>query len=339
VSGYSGYHNFLHSETYISKRISFGKESPNKDDKFLVNVIDDIYGRSNDRDCQENQSIIPNRRENNNKPEDIRSAKCGGYFSNAYRCQNFNEYFKKNIVNSEQERILIEIEELKLIQKELFKFQMTPGFTMKKSEVKSLLEKVDSISEASLKALEQPITNSKESLDIIERLEASMNQATNLIDALKSIEVSVNDSPEMIEDSLNKTIEVVKTQDLLLALEQLDLSVSEISGTVDSIDTIKTPIDKTQETLDVLKSLGISITNAKNMLEISISESTKEKVKTLQILEESMQRTAEMIVTFKVIAPQMDKTTEMLHTLRYFTAYGIRKTFEYASLTEATELL
>lgn len=164
TSGYSGYHNLLHSETYISKRISFGKESPNKNDRFLINLTNEIYGRSRNIECQENQSIIPNLREYDNKPKSRRNMKCGGYFSNAYRCQNFNDYFKNNIINSEQEKILVEIEELKLIQKELFKLQMVSGFTIELSKVKSLLQKVDKSSSLSLNALQKSMDKTTEML-------------------------------------------------------------------------------------------------------------------------------------------------------------------------------
>jgi hypothetical protein len=164
TSGYSGFHNFLHSETYISKRISFGKESPNKLDRFSVNQINEVYGRSRDVECQENQTMVPNMRENDNKPENMSNTNCRGYFSNAYRCENFNQYFEVNIVNSEQRVLKDEIEELKLIQKEVFKFQMVPGFTLPISRVKTLLEKLDRISVASLEELGKPMDKTTEML-------------------------------------------------------------------------------------------------------------------------------------------------------------------------------
>ncbi len=70
-SGYSGYHNFLHSETYVSENISFGKESPNKLSRFQFNPLNEVYGRSRDSECQENQSLIPSLREGNNERQNM----------------------------------------------------------------------------------------------------------------------------------------------------------------------------------------------------------------------------------------------------------------------------
>jgi hypothetical protein len=162
--GYSGYHNFLHSETYISKRISFGKESPNKLDRFTINKINETYGRSKNKNCQENSSLIPNIREYDNKPEDIDKSECRGYFSNAYRCSNFNDYFQKHIINSKQEQILKEIEHLKIIQKEMFKFQTLPKYSIPSSQVIALLMKVDNSSNEALIALREPLDKTTEML-------------------------------------------------------------------------------------------------------------------------------------------------------------------------------
>lgn len=166
--GYSGYHNLLHSETYISKHISFGKESPNKQDRFLVKSLNETYGRSQDKECQENQSMVPNLRVRINQMEeqrtDLSRTRCRGYFSNAYRCENFNRYFKRNLVNSEQRKLYDKIEELKLIQKELFKLQMKYGYRVSRSKVVSYLRRVDNEANESLKALERPMDKTTEML-------------------------------------------------------------------------------------------------------------------------------------------------------------------------------
>jgi hypothetical protein len=149
-SGYSGYHNFLHSETYVSENISFGKESPNKLDRFKFNPLNEVYGRSRDSECQENQSLSPNVREGNNQPQNIRSSKCG-YFSIAYRCENFDAFFEKNITNSYQQEMYNEVKSLEIIQDELFKLMR--GSKINVSRIQDIVEIADKASAEALEAL------------------------------------------------------------------------------------------------------------------------------------------------------------------------------------------
>lgn len=148
--GYSGYHNFLHSETYVSDNLSFGKESPNKLDRFKFSPLNEVYGRSRDSECQENQSLSPNTRENNNQPQNLRSSKCG-YFSIAYRCENFNVFFTKNITNSYQEKIYNEVKRLEAIQLELFKLMR--GKKINKLRVEEIISIADKASAEALNEL------------------------------------------------------------------------------------------------------------------------------------------------------------------------------------------
>lgn len=149
-SGYSGFHNFLHSETYVSSNISFGKESPNKLDRFKFNPISEIYGRPNDSECQENQSLILNAREWNNKPQKIKGSRCG-YFSMAFRCRSFTQFFNENITNSFQRSIYNEALELENIQNELF--GLMKGNKISQNRIKEIVEIADKASEEALDAL------------------------------------------------------------------------------------------------------------------------------------------------------------------------------------------
>ncbi len=150
---YSGYHNFLHSEIYISKNLSFGKDSPNQLDKFIFKSQSEVYGRAKDIDCQENQSLVPNLREYKNKPRDIRNSKCG-YFSIAFRCQDFDKFIKEQNLTDDNIRELIIIEDLKNIQTRLFKFQTLKKFSLFKYEIERLTNLADKVSDNALKTLE-----------------------------------------------------------------------------------------------------------------------------------------------------------------------------------------
>lgn len=150
--GYSGYHNFLHSEVYVSKTISFGKESPNKLDKFQFKKLSEVYGRAKDINCQENQSLAPHRREYNNGPKDISGSKCS-YFTNAYRCKSLDQYLAQYTLDQEDEEDLKIIKDLESIQAKLFKLQTVKNFYIGQTEIDRLVALSDKIRVDSLKRL------------------------------------------------------------------------------------------------------------------------------------------------------------------------------------------
>lgn len=141
-SGYSGFHNFLHSETFVSDRITFGKDSPNHLDKFEFHHMNEVYGRSREVDCQENQSMSPHHREYQNKPKQIKGSKCD-YFSLAYRCENFVDYFAKQLLTSSDEEILESIKMLQAMQTRLFPLITVANKTIPKSEIDHMLKTAD----------------------------------------------------------------------------------------------------------------------------------------------------------------------------------------------------
>lgn len=118
--GYSGFHTLLHSETYISDQLSFGKDSPFSGDRYKFQNLINMYGRSRDERCQEAQELRPHLREYANEPRSIARSHCD-YFSLAYRCQNFEEYFKRQALNESERAIWEEVNYLNSLQKSLFK--------------------------------------------------------------------------------------------------------------------------------------------------------------------------------------------------------------------------
>lgn len=159
ASGYSGYHNFLHSETYISGLISFGKDSPSKDDRFDFHSTNEIYGRSQDEECQENQSLEPYSREYQNPPKNIKGSSCD-YFSIAYRCGNIKEYFAKQKLDESEKAILDQVEQLQKTQEKLFTLQTTTAVSVNSFEIKKIVELADTTAVGSLIEL-QKTSNSK----------------------------------------------------------------------------------------------------------------------------------------------------------------------------------
>jgi len=151
-SGYSGYHNFLHSETYISDELTFGKESPNKLDQFTFRNMREVYGRSRNKNCQENQSLSPHIREYQKKPKSIKGSKCD-YFSIAYRCQNLNDYLEKQSLSLADKENLIVIEDLSKIQDSLFELQKRSNKYLTSFEIKRIVKLADNISSISLNEL------------------------------------------------------------------------------------------------------------------------------------------------------------------------------------------
>ena len=119
-AGYSGFHRLLHSVTYVSNELAFGKDSPAFDDKFYFHPMEEVYGRprSDEPECLENQSRAPHMREYQNLPQNIRGSKCS-YFSLAYRCEDFTAFFEKDATTPEALEILKRVKTLQETQKKL----------------------------------------------------------------------------------------------------------------------------------------------------------------------------------------------------------------------------
>jgi hypothetical protein len=153
-NGYTGYHRLLHSVTYLSKELTYGKDSPSMEDLFYFHELDDAYGRpgsgtvsgpsSADRRLQENQSLVPYLRENQLPPKDIKSGD-HPYFSTAYRCGNINDYLTSRKLSTAQQKMLNETHGLQALQEKLFGLVVTSMPAFAADEVAAMLKKADAI--------------------------------------------------------------------------------------------------------------------------------------------------------------------------------------------------
>lgn len=150
--GYSGYHHFLHSETYISDEITFGKDSPSYQDKFKFNLIKEVYGRSRSDECRENQSLEVHLRENQKESRQIKGSKCD-YFTNVYRCENFDSYFAASKLTEDEKKIMEEVNVLRKMQNKLFPLLQSKTVVLSKVEQTSLVKKADQSAEVALTRL------------------------------------------------------------------------------------------------------------------------------------------------------------------------------------------
>ncbi|MBA2403795.1 MAG: hypothetical protein H0V66_03410, partial [Bdellovibrionales bacterium] len=152
--GYTGYHHFLHTETFVTSDLTFGKDSPSKDDKFEFHEMGEVYGRPDAVECQENQSMTPYLRENQNPPRDIRNSKCS-YFSLAYRCEAFPDYFARQTLSSSDQAILATVKSLQATQDKLFQLMTVLKHTLPRVEINVMLKQADHIAEKALEELSQ----------------------------------------------------------------------------------------------------------------------------------------------------------------------------------------
>jgi hypothetical protein len=171
--GYSGYHHFLHTETFITNEVSFGKDSPSKDDKFEFHEMSDVYGRPDAVECQENQTMSPYLREFQNPPKPIKDSKCD-YFSLAHRCEAFPDYFaKQNLTESDRE-ILKTIAKLQAVQDKLFPLTTVLKITLPNAEMKQMLKLADDTAKETLEELgRQSVDKNREMLLTLKYFTAS----------------------------------------------------------------------------------------------------------------------------------------------------------------------
>jgi hypothetical protein len=152
ATGYTGYHNFLHSETYLSDRLTFGKDSPNKLDRFNFNKLNEVYGRSRNIKCQENGDLSPHFREYLNDPKDLEVGGCK-YFTTIHRCEDFKNYFSRLELSEGQKQVLREIDQLQGIQETLFPLLMDQEFELSNIEIDKMIKIADHSSSLSLEQL------------------------------------------------------------------------------------------------------------------------------------------------------------------------------------------
>lgn len=154
--GYTGYHRLLHSITFITDDLAFGKDSPSKDDMFYFHPMMEVYGRPRtETECQENQSLEPHRREYDKQPKEIRDSKCG-YFSTAHRCASFPQYFTDQNLNAEDQAIVSRILPLQEKQEKLFPLILNLSTVVAKAEVNAIVKMANAAIERSQIELKKP---------------------------------------------------------------------------------------------------------------------------------------------------------------------------------------
>lgn len=84
--GYTGYQKLFHSVTVVNPQWVFGKDSPNRDDRFYFHRLSEVYARPGGKNsCQENSEVTPLLRNAATRSIDPNQRKCQ-YLSQAHRC-------------------------------------------------------------------------------------------------------------------------------------------------------------------------------------------------------------------------------------------------------------
>lgn len=175
AAGYTGYHRLLHTVTFITPELAFGKDSPANLDRFYFHAMEEVYGRprSEDRDCQENQVMTPHIREYHKTPQKIRGSKCS-YFTQAFRCENFSDYFSKDSKTDSAKEIFRRIQILQEMQKKLFPQLLSEKKLFTLTEINSMLKTADtSFKKASLGLKENKLDKTRERLFVMEYFSAA----------------------------------------------------------------------------------------------------------------------------------------------------------------------
>ncbi|MBC7396751.1 MAG: hypothetical protein H7333_04835 [Bdellovibrionales bacterium] len=153
--GYTGYDALLHSVTYISSQLAYGKDSPNKDDRFYFHSLNQVYGRPRDKECQENPLITPYLREYQQTPKGLRNSACR-YFSLAYRCGNIPSYLAKQNLSIEEQAIQKRVAVLEQAQAALFPLILNLQTKVLPGEAKSIAAMAARTIEQDLIELKKP---------------------------------------------------------------------------------------------------------------------------------------------------------------------------------------
>ncbi len=154
-SNYTGYHTLFHSVTLASSELAFGKDSQLNEDRFYLHSLNETYGRPRtERECQENSNLSAHLREYQNSPRNIKGEKCA-YFTNVYRCQNFEDYFSTNDLTNEQKAIYQEIKRMQEAQTLLFSYVTQKDYALPTAKRKEIQILGDAFSQKALEELRQ----------------------------------------------------------------------------------------------------------------------------------------------------------------------------------------
>ncbi|MEA9356184.1 hypothetical protein SHI21_08225 [Bacteriovorax sp. PP10] len=173
-SEYTGFQRLLHSVTYVSDELAFGKDSPAFDDRFYFHPMAEVYGRPrSDKECMENQSLTPYIRENQKEPKDFRGTKCS-YFSLAYRCESFPDYFgKKNLTGDNLDKWK-NIQSLQGLQEKLFPILTSSNKVLEQCEITLLVAMADLTMKNATEEMKTPnLDKNREELLVMEYFSAA----------------------------------------------------------------------------------------------------------------------------------------------------------------------
>ena len=171
--GYTGYHKLLHSVTYVSDQLAFGKDSPSELDRFYFHSMNEVYGRprKEEMECQEDQNLSPHLREYENLPRRIHGKKCS-YFSLAYRCENIKNYFNSIVLDSHSQATLENIKTIHSLQMKLWPLVTDAKVTLKKDDITLMLELSNVTVMNARQKLQQPLNKDQEMLSTLEYFSA-----------------------------------------------------------------------------------------------------------------------------------------------------------------------
>lgn len=134
----------------------------------------EVYGRPRtDKSCQENQSLTPYLRENQNEPKEIRGSTCS-YFSLAYRCESFPDYFgKKNLTGDNLDKWK-NIQALQGLQEKLFPILTSSKKVLEQCEITLLVALADLTMKSATEELKTPnLDKNREELLVMEYFSAA----------------------------------------------------------------------------------------------------------------------------------------------------------------------
>lgn len=149
--GYTGHHSIFHAETYLTEHLTFGKTSPNKDDRFQFSPMNEVYAIPRDSECLNAQDKTPYLREYQ-KPPKSDLGQCP-YLSNLYRCQNINIYLNNQKLTEREYVLQQEIELLKSEQDSLFNLILSSQMKLSKNEIKRIINLSDKTTSSVLQEL------------------------------------------------------------------------------------------------------------------------------------------------------------------------------------------
>lgn len=144
-NGFTGFQSLMHSVTYITPELVFGKDSPSREDRFYFHPLELAYARppQEHEECRENQELIPYLNEKGKPRREFYGGRGCSYFSSVYRCENIRGYLKEKSVLPEDQTVVEETLELQKLQERIFPVVTTAGALVPKNERSQIRERAE----------------------------------------------------------------------------------------------------------------------------------------------------------------------------------------------------